>query len=113
MMYPNQRRHYQPQPHYKRQELRAEPVPPYHDRSRSPGPCFEEQARRDDYYYPRDHFYPGSMYGNREPDYYEWGNTMYNIETDPWIRNYTRSSYQHQDLGDRYEPTESYFSRTP
>merc|ERR1719403_166200 len=93
-MYPNQRRHYQPQPHYKRQELRAEPVPSFgHDRSRSPGPSFEEQARRD--------------------DYYEWGNTMYNIETDPWTRNYARSSYQHQDLDDRYAPAESYFSRTP
>jgi len=114
MMYPKQTRHYQPQQqHYKRQELRAEPVPFGHDRSRSPGPCFEEQARRDDYYYGRGPYYPGPMYDNREPDYYEWGNTMYNIETDPWTRNYTRSSYQHQDLDARYEPTESYFSRTP
>jgi len=113
-MYPNQRRHYQPQPHYKRQELRAEPVPSFgHDRSRSPGPSFEEQARRDDYYYGRGPYYPGPMYDNREPDYYEWGNTMYNIETDPWTRNYARSSYQHQDLDDRYAPAESYFSRTP
>jgi len=117
MIYPSQPRHYQPQvpqAHYKRHELRAESVSSFgHDRSRSPGPCFQEQARRDDYYYGRGPYYPGPMYDNREPDYYEWGNTMYNIETDPWARNYTRSSYQHQDLDDRYEPTESYFSRTP
>jgi RNA recognition motif-containing protein len=114
MMYPNQSRHCQPQAHYQRQELRAEPVPHFgHDRSRSPAPSFEEQARRDDYYYGRGPYYAGPMYDNREPDYYEWGNTMYNIETDPWTRNYPRSDYQHQDLDDRYEPTESYFSRTP
>jgi len=118
MMYPSQTRHYQPpapQPHYKRHDFRAESVPSFggHDRSRSPGFCYEEQARRDDYYYGRAPYYPGPMYDNREPDYYEWGNTMYNIETDPWTRNYTRSSYQHQDLDERYEPTESYFSRTP
>jgi len=114
MMYPaKQSRHYQPQhQHYKRQELRAEPVPFGHDRSRSPGPCFEEQAQRE-YYYGRGPYYPGSMYDNREPEYYEWGDTMYNTETDPWTRNYTRSSYQHQDLDARYEPTESYISRTP
>jgi len=99
--------------------LRAHPemdrrmMPFGHDRSRSPGPCFEEQARRDDYYYGLGPYFPGPMYDNREPDYYEWGNTMYNTETDPWTRNYTRSSYQHQDLDARYEPTESYFSRTP
>jgi len=50
---------------------------------------------------------------NREPDYYEWGTNMYNTDNDPWTRNYPRSGYQHEGLDARYEPTESYFSRTP